>query len=56
MEIKKGDVVSDSKGQAGTVLGVSLAGRATVRREADGEVIALDVKELQKIQPKGYYQ
>ena len=51
MEIKKGDIVADPKGQSGTVMGVSFAGRATVRLE-NGEVIAIDVKDLKKIPPK----
>jgi hypothetical protein len=51
MDIKKGDIVADPKGQSGTVMGVSFAGRATVRLES-GVVIALDVKELKKIPPK----
>ena len=51
MEIKKGDIVADPKGQSGTVIGVSFTGRATVRLE-DGVVIAVDVKDLKKIPPK----
>ena len=51
MEIKKGDIVADPKGQSGTVMGVSFAGRATVRLES-GVVIAIDVQEIKKIVPK----
>ncbi len=51
MEIKKGDIVTEPKGQSGTVLGVSFNRRATVRLE-DDVVIAIDVKDLKKIPPK----
>ena len=48
MEIRKGDIVADSKGQTGSVMGVSEKGRATVRLD-DGTVIAIDVVELKKV-------
>jgi len=51
MEIKKGDIVTTPKAEHGMVLGVSMKGRATVRME-NGVVIAIDVKELNKIPPK----
>ena len=50
MEIRKGDIVTTPEKENGMVLGVSMKGRATVRTEA-GVVIAIDVKELKKIQP-----
>lgn len=53
VEIRKGDVVKLPTGQSGSVMGVSLVGRATVRLN-NGEVIAIHAKELQKVDPQGH--
>ena len=48
--IRKGDIVKAPDGQSGEVMGVSMAGRATVRLKS-GEVIAIHAEELQKTEP-----
>lgn len=49
--IRKGDNVVTPMGHYCTVLGVSMAGRATIAAE-DGTVIAMDLDRLQKVKPK----
>jgi hypothetical protein len=49
MEIKKGDRVITPQGEACTVLGLSMAGRATIVAD-DGKVIAIDAELLQVIE------
>ena len=49
--IRKGDNVVTPRGHYCTVMGVSMAGRATIRAE-DGTVIAIDIAQLQKVKPK----
>jgi hypothetical protein len=48
--ISRGDIVLTPQGITCTVMGVSMAGRATIRDEA-GVVIAIEVDQLQKVDP-----
>jgi hypothetical protein len=49
-ELQRGDLVLTPLDQTCTVLGISMAGRATIRDE-QGTVIAINIDQLRKIAP-----
>ena len=49
-EFERGDIVITPQGQTCIVMGVSMAGRATIRAE-DDTVIAIHIDELRKVAP-----